>query len=132
MGQLLGGSGPLASAEYQLAILYLISATSSFSTYIAISLAIRHAVFDNNHRLTLSKINKKEKMDTFSAIFHNLYSLLKNFSSPNRSPIRSENYQLVSNNILDQSNSPVIEMIREARTGKVSVDIINQVIMKIC
>lgn len=37
----------------------LIFTTAAVSTYIAVSLAVRHAVFDNHHRLTPSKIIKR-------------------------------------------------------------------------
>jgi putative ABC transport system permease protein len=63
-GQLLGGSPPLTAAEYQMAILYLIVATSSITTIISLSLAVKNAVFDmNEHRLTLNKITKTMKAE---------------------------------------------------------------------
>jgi putative ABC transport system permease protein len=63
-GQLLGGSPPLTAAEYQMAILYLIVATSSITTIISLSLAVKNAVFDmNEHRLTLNKITKTKKAE---------------------------------------------------------------------
>eukprot|EP00597_Dinobryon_sp_UTEXLB2267_P004529 CAMPEP_0170060906 /NCGR_PEP_ID=MMETSP0019_2-20121128/2678_1 /TAXON_ID=98059 /ORGANISM="Dinobryon sp., Strain UTEXLB2267" /LENGTH=563 /DNA_ID=CAMNT_0010266613 /DNA_START=294 /DNA_END=1985 /DNA_ORIENTATION=+ len=58
-GQLLGGAAPLVAAEYQMAIIWLIFTTAAVSTYIAVHLAVRHAVFDNHHRLTPSKIIKR-------------------------------------------------------------------------
>ena len=39
----------------------LICTTAAVSTYVAVSLAIRHAVFDKCHRLTPSKIIKRAK-----------------------------------------------------------------------
>eukprot|EP01035_Chromulina_nebulosa_P049338 gene49338-67011_t len=60
-GQLLGGASPLVAAEYQMAIVWLICTTAAVSTYVAVSLAIRHAVFDKCHRLTPSKIIKRAK-----------------------------------------------------------------------
>lgn len=81
-GQLLGGASPLVAAEYQMAIVWysshfllheniialtiypacrLICTTAAVSTYVAVSLAIRHAVFDKCHRLTPSRIIKRAK-----------------------------------------------------------------------
>lgn len=60
-GQLLAGASPLVAAEYQLVILWLIFATVGLSTFSGLFLALRNAVFDDEHRLTLSKISKKEK-----------------------------------------------------------------------
>ena len=60
-GQLLGGAEPLVAAEYQMAILWLICATAAISTYVGISLAIRHAVFDDCHRMCTERIIKKDR-----------------------------------------------------------------------
>ena len=69
---MLGGSSPLAAAEYQLAIFWLISGTVAFSTYVGVGLAVRNAIFDQNHRLTQNKIMTKEKLDTISAMVENM------------------------------------------------------------
>lgn len=57
-GQLLGGASPLVAAQYQMAILWLIFATAAFSTLSSMALAISHAVFDEQHRLTPERIVK--------------------------------------------------------------------------
>ena len=72
VGQLLGGNPPLVAAEYQLAILWLLSAVNCSATLTLITLVCRNAVFDLSvHRLTLHKVKKKDKMSTLSALaFH--------------------------------------------------------------
>jgi len=60
-GQLLGGASPLDAAEYQMAILFLLLATAAISTYVGMTLAVKHAVFDDNHRLTPAKIIKRSE-----------------------------------------------------------------------
>jgi putative ABC transport system permease protein len=69
-GQLIGGTPPLIAAEYQLAILYLITSTSAVSTVISIILAVRNAIFDlKAHRLTSSRIIKTKKTDIDKALY---------------------------------------------------------------
>jgi putative ABC transport system permease protein len=57
-GQLLGGSTPLVAAEYQMAILFMITATTTISTYLAVVLATHHAVLSPEQRLTPERIRK--------------------------------------------------------------------------
>ena len=57
-GQLLGGASPLVAAEYQMIIFWIICTTNTTAIYAALTLANRHAVIDNKHRLTLSRIEK--------------------------------------------------------------------------
>jgi ABC-type multidrug transport system fused ATPase/permease subunit len=58
-GQLLGGSTPLVAAEYQMAILFLLAATTTISTYLSVVLAIKHAVMSPEQRLTPERIVTK-------------------------------------------------------------------------
>lgn len=84
-GQLLGGAKPFTASEYQIAILYLLVTTSTIATFTSVVLAIRHAVFDKEHRLTPHKIIKrhgKKELDAallqaFLSIFLSLFTFMK-------------------------------------------------------
>lgn len=67
-GQLLGGTAPHVAAEYQMAILYLIVTTAAVSSFVAVLLAVRHAIFDREHRLTPEKLIKSGKVDIDQAL----------------------------------------------------------------
>jgi putative ABC transport system permease protein len=75
-GQLLGGSTPIVAAEYQMAILFLITTTTVLSTYLAVMLAIKHAVLSPEQRLTSERILKvtgpKRSID--AALIDGMYS----------------------------------------------------------
>ena len=58
-GQLLGGATPLVAAQYQMAILFLLTTTTVISTYLAIKLATAHALISREHRLTPERLIKK-------------------------------------------------------------------------
>lgn len=60
-GQLLGGASPLVASEYQMAILWLLCGCSAISTTVAVYCAIKHAAFDDHHRLTTNIIVKKKQ-----------------------------------------------------------------------
>lgn len=69
-GQLLGGSSPLVAAQYQMAILWLMLASSFLSTFTGLQLAMRHAVFDSHHRLTINNIIKVKKTELHICVFN--------------------------------------------------------------
>lgn len=56
-GQILAGSPPYEAAKYQLMIMYLITAGTSFGSLAAVWLASRH-LFDARHRLRLERLKK--------------------------------------------------------------------------
>lgn len=131
VGQMLGGSSPLAAAEYQLAIFWLISGTVAFSTYVGVSLAVRHAVFDQNHRLTPHRVMTKEKMDTISAIIENMKNCFLCFRG-NRTEVASPSYEIVQQAVDSSLHAPAGQDLDSSqsqphisqRTGKVTYSII--------
>ena len=111
-------------AEYQLAILWLICATTAFATYIALYLAVRHAVFDTHDRLTMKRIIKKSKMDTLSAAFYVCKSfccLPASLSSSSSSSSNTYEYEMVTNTMIDISLAP--NSTPSHRRGKVEYTI---------
>lgn len=68
-GQLIGGTSPAVAAEYQMAILYLLVTTATISSFTSVLLAVRHAVFDREHRLTPEKLIKSGKVEIDVAIY---------------------------------------------------------------
>eukprot|EP01033_Poteriospumella_lacustris_P016723 gene16723-11966_t len=68
-GQLIGGTSPAVAAEYQMAILYLLVTTATISSTTSVLLAVRHAVFDREHRLTPDKLIKSGKVEIDVAIY---------------------------------------------------------------
>lgn len=68
-GQLIGGTSPAVAAEYQMAILYLLVTTATISSFTSVLLAVRHAVFDREHRLTPEKLIKSGKVEIDQAIY---------------------------------------------------------------
>eukprot|EP01038_Epipyxis_sp_PR26KG_P010274 gene10274-13815_t len=72
-GQLLGGASPATAAQFQMAILWLMCASSAISTYIAMELSLLHAVFDNEHRLTTNKIIKKKGKEEIDTALYNSF-----------------------------------------------------------
>jgi putative ABC transport system permease protein len=68
-GQLIGGTSPAVAAEYQMAILYLLVTTATISSTTSVLLAVRHALFDREHRLTPEKLIKSGKVEIDVAIY---------------------------------------------------------------
>lgn len=100
-GQMLGGTPPSTAAEYQMAILYLIVTTAAITSFLAVFLAVKHAVFDSEHRLTPEKLIKKSgKTEIDQAIlklirdsFSSTYNLISSCCA------RSAGVAIVSNNM---------------------------------
>jgi hypothetical protein len=69
-GQLLGGASPLIAAKYQMTILWLLLTTRSISTYVAIHLVIRNALFDSSSRLTSEKVLRRAKLNIDVAFYN--------------------------------------------------------------
>ena len=119
-GQLLGGAEPLVAAEYQMAILWLICATAAISTYVGISLAIRHAVFDDCHRMCTERIIKKDRKQEIEVTvylamksmtmtcYRGIHSCFTNRLKRGRALALSEEVE-GNTGIADESNHPTAE-----------------------
>lgn len=110
----------------------LIFTTAAVSTYIAVHLAVRHAVFDNHHRLTPSKIIKRAtgKLTIETALwkliveaYFSVIAFMKLcFKCGRRGPLPAHNYDvLLSNNIhegiLGKDEIEAYEMIKNSNAG---------------
>lgn len=139
-GQLLGGASPLAAAEYQMAILWLIFATAAVSTYTGLYFANIHAAFDSKHRITPHRVLlTKGKTEIDAALYRSimqLFSSLRAIFSGLRSgsigqPSTSNSYEIVPvdadveipSQMQNLSTLPS-PLAKENKGGKVSVSII--------